>query len=128
MAAEHGTRKEYQRGCRCEPCKDANNVYAQAWNEKHRPVVDKLLSVYQFIDEGNMSWLENARCKGMDTEIFFPTRGDNSLVKQAKEICSTCEVADECLEYALRTNQEIGIWGGRSNRERRSMQRLLKAS
>lgn len=123
MPAEHGTRKEYQRGCRCEPCKDANNDYARAWQEKHRPAVTEFFS--NFIDEGDMSWLEYSACKNEDTETFFPTRGENAKVEKAKRICSTCQVQTDCLQYALRTEQEVGIWGGRSSRELRVMQSMI---
>jgi WhiB family transcriptional regulator, redox-sensing transcriptional regulator len=32
-------------------------------------------------------------------------------------------VIDDCLEYALETNQRSGIWGGTSERERKSLRR-----
>ena len=66
-------------------------------------------------------WMEQGECRGLDPELFFPTRGGDSST--AKSICTTCPVADECLDYALRTCQKYGIWGGASERDRRGMRR-----
>lgn len=33
-------------------------------------------------------------------------------------ICHQCPVEDDCLEYALATSQDHGVWGGTSERER----------
>lgn len=33
---EHGTRATYGKGCRCEPCKDANRFYGQQWRWNSR--------------------------------------------------------------------------------------------
>jgi WhiB family redox-sensing transcriptional regulator len=74
------------------------------------------------IDEGDMSWLDDAKCRGMDHEIFFPPRGSNARLEKALETCSVCPVATECLEYALGTKQDVGIWGGKSTRQRRIIQ------
>ncbi|MGH3703006.1 MAG: WhiB family transcriptional regulator [Agromyces sp.] len=60
-------------------------------------------------------WQQDALCAQTDPEMFFPERGDST--KDAKEICGDCEVRAECLEYALRTGQDFGIWGGLSARE-----------
>ena len=38
-------------------------------------------------------------------------------------MCGECEVRAECLEFALDTNQDSGIWGGLSEEERRVIRR-----
>ena len=45
-------------------------------------------------------------------------RLDDLLVgtRDAKTICTTCEVRGECLEYALQNDERFGIWGGLSER------------
>lgn len=43
-------------------------------------------------------------------------------VRKAKAVCNSCPVQDYCLEYALVTDQTIGIWGGLTERERRGLQ------
>jgi WhiB family redox-sensing transcriptional regulator len=41
----------------------------------------------------------------------------------ALEICGGCKVTEDCLEYALESNQRSGIWGGTTEKERRSLRR-----
>ena len=58
--------------------------------------------------------------------MFFPvgTTGqalDN--IERAKAICTTCTVQEECLDYALNTNQEAGVWGGYAEDERRRLRK-----
>ena len=60
------------------------------------------------------SWLDQAACRGMDTDLFYPTQ--NGL-REYREICSGCPVRSQCLEFGLR--EPLGIWGGASARERR---------
>jgi WhiB family redox-sensing transcriptional regulator len=66
-------------------------------------------------------WQEAALCAQTDPEAFFPEKGGST--REAKRICSRCEVKGECLEYALGHNERFGIWGGLSERERRRLQR-----
>ena len=68
-------------------------------------------------------WQERALCAQTDPEAFFPEKGGST--REAKKICTGCEVKSECLEYALDHDERFGIWGGLSERERR---RLKKAA
>ncbi len=65
------------------------------------------------------SWVDRANCRGIDSQLFYPDRGEPT--RQAKEVCRGCEVRDDCLDYALTSGQKFGIWGGTSERERRSL-------
>ena len=62
-------------------------------------------------------WQERALCAQTDPEAFFPEKGGST--REAKRICSGCDVRAECLEYALAHDERFGIWGGLSERERR---------
>ena len=66
-------------------------------------------------------WQENALCAQTDPEAFFPEKGGST--REAKRICSGCEVRAECLEYALANDERFGIWGGLSERERRRVKK-----
>ena len=66
-------------------------------------------------------WQERALCAQTDPEAFFPEKGGST--REAKRICSGCEVRAECLEYALAHDERFGIWGGMSERERRRLKR-----
>ena len=77
----------------------------------------------QLLDEPveEPDWQERALCAQTDPEAFFPEKGGST--REAKRICSGCEVRAECLEYALAHDERFGIWGGLSERERRRLRR-----
>jgi WhiB family redox-sensing transcriptional regulator len=66
-------------------------------------------------------WQDDAECLGADPEIFFLEKGGSTL--EAKAICATCPVRDECLETALVNVEKHGVWGGKTERERMAIQR-----
>lgn len=66
-------------------------------------------------------WLERARCRGMNPDIFHPTRGQPT--KPATDICYLCPVRVECAEYAIAHSIKQGIWGGFSEHNRRKIRR-----
>ena len=74
-----------------------------------------------FMDEGVLSWQDRALCAQTDPEAFFPEKGGST--REAKQVCLSCEVRAECLEYALGNDERFGIWGGLSERERRKLKR-----
>lgn len=75
-----------------------------------------------------MGWQHLAACRG-EAALFFPERSDEPREERlareasAKAICSTCAVRTECLEYALRTRESHGVWGGLNEYERRALLR-----
>jgi WhiB family redox-sensing transcriptional regulator len=40
-----------------------------------------------------------------------------------RELCATCPVRVECLEYALADESLTGLWGGTTDTERRMIRR-----
>lgn len=66
-------------------------------------------------------WRDSALCAQVDTEMFFPEKGGST--REAKRICATCDVRAQCLQYALDGEERFGIWGGKSERERRRLNR-----
>ncbi len=76
------------------------------------------------------TWRSLAVCRGTDPDLFFPvgTTGQALVqIARAKEVCDECPVRVECLDYALATNQDSGIWGGLDEEQRRSIRRLNAA-
>ena len=74
-------------------------------------------------DLAELRWQDKALCAQVDPEIFFPEKGGS--VRDPKRICGMCDVRAECLDYAL-THEDagrFGIWGGTSERERRTLRR-----
>ncbi len=75
-------------------------------------------------------WRSLAACRGVATDLFFPA-GDVApepvaQAERAKAICQGCVVREECLQFALATHQEFGIWGGTTEAERRTLRRRLR--
>jgi WhiB family transcriptional regulator, redox-sensing transcriptional regulator len=72
-------------------------------------------------DSEDGGWQERALCAQTDPESFFPEKGGST--REAKKVCLTCEVRQDCLEYALLNDERFGIWGGLSERERRKLKK-----
>lgn len=72
-------------------------------------------------DDNPLSWQTDSLCAQTDPEAFFPEKGGST--RDAKKICSSCEVRTQCLEYALENDERFGIWGGLSERERRKLRK-----
>jgi WhiB family redox-sensing transcriptional regulator len=83
------------------------------------------------LGSADYTWRTAATCRDTDPELFFPvgTTGQALLqIAKAKSVCCECPVNVECLEFALETNQDTGIWGGTSEEERRQMRREAAAA
>ena len=67
-------------------------------------------------------WRVEARCRGLDPEMFFPERGDHA--DELRAICGECPVIEPCRDWALH-HEGLGFWGGTSEAERRRIRREL---
>lgn len=118
--AAHGTRSSYVAGCGCRDCTDASSRYhrdyylrkqaGEAGQGRGMPAVPELPP---------SDWARLGACTGLDPAMFFPERGEPT--GPAKAVCADCTVTSECLQWALDTSQKFGIWGGRSEKERRRL-------
>jgi len=75
-------------------------------------------------------WRANSSCRDTDPDLFFPVGTTGLALEQiaaAKAVCDTCEAKAPCLEFALTTNQDSGVWGGTSEEERRKLRRAFVA-
>jgi len=75
-------------------------------------------------------WRARAACSDVDPDLFFPIGVTGPAIPQiaaAKAVCARCEVRAQCLEFAISTNQEYGIWGGASEEERRALRRAWRS-
>lgn len=82
-----------------------------------------LLTIESFLsDYRERDWIKDAACRGMDTNIFFPERGDTASVRLAKSICNGCKVQQQCRTYG--DMERFGFWGGESVRGRAVDRRL----
>jgi WhiB family redox-sensing transcriptional regulator len=72
------------------------------------------------------SWRSRASCRDTSPELFFPIGTTGVALEQiaaAKRVCGACPVTTECLDFALATNQEAGVWGGYTEEERRRLRK-----
>ena len=70
------------------------------------------------------SWQDKAKCKGMDTNIFYGHNEDKLMtsaeIAVAKQICWPCPVRTDCLRVSLDEEEHYGVWGGFAPHERKS--------
>jgi WhiB family transcriptional regulator, redox-sensing transcriptional regulator len=96
---------------------------SQGTGQPHLSIVDATWN--------NLSWRQHASCANLDTNVFFPVGLTGNAIEQtnlAKTICNDCPVSKQCLEFALRTLQDYGVWGGRTEDERRAIRRARRAA
>ena len=131
----HGTRGEYQAGCRCDPCTHANTRYISL----NRAGIAPLLQGVSPNEFG--PWREHAACVGSGVD-FFPqppskdgVHGHRSAdpeyrrkVNVAKAVCNGCPVKQECLDTAMESTwfRDFGIRGGLTASEREQLRRKKK--
>ena len=111
-----GTVSGYSRHLRlkeptCEPCRNANRLAKQDWMARAMqpappPPPPEREAEFDF---AALPWMSLAACRSASPDLFFAE--DPRGQKAALEVCRSCPVLAECLEYAVKTNSE-GIWGG----------------
>lgn len=83
----------------------------------------------------DLDWMDQAKCRGEDPSLFYPelldgpgryNEVDRAHIEEAKKICNLCPVRNICLDYAMRTRERYGIWGGTLPGERETMRRRKK--
>ncbi len=83
---------------------------------------------FGFLEE---PWMASAPCRGLG-DLFFIDDGKNEryarrreqeLYAEARKICASCPFTGPCLEYALASHAEFGLYGGFSPWERHDLQR-----
>lgn len=113
--------------------------------EQHVGRADLSAYRYFFIPEEDRArldfWKKGAKCLGAGVSLFVPEtmddsdrRGGNQRAEtvQAKRVCNgqdggaVCPVRSLCLDYAINEGLWEGVWGGMSQRERRTESRSRK--
>lgn len=70
-----------------------------------------------------MNWDNEAACRSVEPDIFFPETTSQRAIAAAKVVCYGCPVRAKCLEYALEARLDHGVFGGLTEAERRSLRR-----
>jgi len=66
-------------------------------------------------------WRAAGACLSADPDLFFPVATGPIAVQQmtmARRICASCHVRQECLDFAMRSGETHGVWGGTTPDER----------
>lgn len=78
-------------------------------------------------------WKQEAACAQADPDAWFPDHDGDSKVPglweingdgtgiTAKQVCRRCPVKAECLQEALDREEQHGIWGGMTTKERQAL-------
>jgi WhiB family redox-sensing transcriptional regulator len=74
-------------------------------------------------EDGRDPWKDHALCTQTDPEIFFPEKSHWKQSIRAKLVCQKCPVQPECLAHALKHNEQYGVWGGKTARQRQELRR-----
>ena len=75
-----------------------------------------------------MDWRHHAACREVDPELYFPIGNTGPALLQideAKQVCGRCSVQEPCLQWAVDSGQDAGVWGGLSEDERRAYKRRV---
>lgn len=82
-------------------------------------------------------WQYQGSCRQLDTEMFFHPDGERGSSRrrraaEAKRICASCPVVEQCREHSISAREPYGVWGGLTEEERhlivREMTPRLRAS
>lgn len=74
-------------------------------------------------------WPHGAACAGEETDLFFPIGSSGPALRQteqAKSICRPCPVRLDCLNFALRAEETVGVWGGTDEYERHDLHKRMR--
>ena len=77
-----------------------------------------------------MSWRERSACLDESPELFFPIGSSvhaQIQIQKAKDICRHCKVVHTCLQWAVRSGQDAGVWGGLTDHERHAITAAVPA-
>jgi WhiB family transcriptional regulator, redox-sensing transcriptional regulator len=74
--------------------------------------------------EKSTGWRDNAACSEQ-YDKFFTSDGSRGT-RAAKLLCMSCVVRQECLDWAIATNQKDGIWGGLGPTRRKEYRELME--
>lgn len=83
---------------------------------RHNPAVERA-------EKLGTEWTADAACRGKDPDLFFPGTETGRAGGTDSTAQATCPVIEECLRYAMVANLTHGVWGGKSENQRRALRR-----
>ena len=83
----------------------------------------KAKKLWDSLNEAIAELPQEVSCRESDPDAWFPDE-ENPLGNKytmAKRLCGKCPVRDLCLEFALVNEEQHGLWGGMTHRERQKL-------
>jgi WhiB family transcriptional regulator, redox-sensing transcriptional regulator len=80
-----------------------------------------VLVLARMISAAAQPWTGQALCAQADPDAFFSE--SRRQIRMAKDICGRCPVRQPCLDQAMSTREEAGVWGGLDDGERSRLRR-----
>jgi WhiB family redox-sensing transcriptional regulator len=68
-------------------------------------------------------WMQKAACRDVDPEWFFPKSTLSEGAVNALRTCRSCPVAQQCFIEAMESDEDLGIWGGKTPRQRKKIRK-----
>lgn len=78
------------------------------------------------LDSDRYAWRIYAACRAHPDVNFFPRQGESTA--RPKAVCASCPVREVCLQVAITNGDHHGIWGGKSERERRGIRAQIRTT
>lgn len=81
--------------------------------------------------EAELGWQEKGLCRSVSVEFYPEKNGKPSrrLIREAVQVCESCEVREVCLEWALTHDEgQYGIWGALTAAKRRKILKERRAA
>lgn len=82
-------------------------------------------NTHRVVSNSDLDWRDRSACSGKQ-EFFFSDH-KATFVREAKKICASCVVRQQCLAHAMK-HDEYGVWGGLTANERRKARRAQKST
>ena len=94
-------------------------------DESANPMTENLLEFSR-----DTWWMEFALCREVGGDLWHPDEGEGQtyMTNRAKEVCNRCPVIEECLGYAMKHGEVLGVWGGTTPAERKRMRKAIRDS
>lgn len=116
MTCEWGTVYGYRKGCRCQDCRTSHAAYQREWRRRQSTTYDNLPTAPSM----DLGWMDRAACRHESTDLFY---SGGRKFHRAVAICQQCPVRQQCLNYAVATEQPQGVWGGLTPEQRNNLRR-----
>jgi hypothetical protein len=71
--------------------------------------------------------VDGARCAQADPDHWFPDKGEHGSAQHARRVCVKCPVRAWCLMVGMEGQEQWGVWGGKSQRQRLAIARTHPA-